>query len=523
MSSFVSWPPSLQPDELEHLTLLATTYALSHSLLYLPPHSHESPPPPTPTSAIHAPFSLFPTPIPRAQFDLAKRLQKAYNVLYARVAMDEQFLDEVMGEGGVASVDEFTGELWKRWKAIRVQGIVQPLHLGLFRSDYLLHQPSESEGASLGIKQVEFNTISSSFGALSQQVSSLHNHLLAATGYFNSSPLLKAPNLPPNETIAGLASGLVEAHKAYGVPGSSILFVVQPNERNVFDQRLIEYELLEKHQIPVIRRTFAELATATVDPTTRTLHIPSSFSTTPSSTTEISVVYYRAGYTPTDYPAPSIYATRQLLESSLAIQCPSLALQLAGGKKVQEVLTRPGVLKRYLSEEEGAGEVRASWMDMWGLDADGDTLPDAPPLTSEGANEPEPAGTRNARAESEQLVLKPQREGGGNNIYRASIPAFLSSLPAQERPAWIAMRLIQPPRGVGGYLVRAGEGSKGLVRSEVISELGIYGWALFGKVNDKVTLKEKEVGWLVRTKGEGTDEGGVATGFSVLDSVVLVD
>lgn len=90
------------------------------------------------------------------------------------------------------------------------------------------------------------------------------------------------------------------------------------------------------------------------------------------------------------------------------------------------------------------------------------------------------------------------------------------------------MRLIQPPRGVGGYLVRAGEGSKGLVRSEVVSELGIYGWALFGKGEkgmgkESVTVKEKEVGWLVRTKGEGTDEGGVATGFSVLDSVVLVD
>lgn len=99
MSTFVTWPPVLQPDQLEHLTLLATTYALSHSLLYLPPHSPESPPPTTPTSAIHAPFSLFPTPIPRSQFDLAKRLQRAYNVLYARVAMDEEFLDEVMGEG----------------------------------------------------------------------------------------------------------------------------------------------------------------------------------------------------------------------------------------------------------------------------------------------------------------------------------------------------------------------------------------------------------------------------------------
>lgn len=125
MSSFVSWPPTLQTDQLEHLTLLATTYALSHSLLYLPPHTPESPPPPTPTSAIHAPFSLFPTPIPRTQFDLAKKLQKAYNTLYARVAMDEKFLDEVMGESGVASVDDFTGELWRRWKAIREQGIVQ--------------------------------------------------------------------------------------------------------------------------------------------------------------------------------------------------------------------------------------------------------------------------------------------------------------------------------------------------------------------------------------------------------------
>lgn len=122
---------------------------------------------------------------------------------------------------------------------------LQPLHLGLFRSDYLLHQPSEGGDAPLSIKQVEFNTISSSFGALSQQVSSLHKcfyicscmlcnllmiyrclrHLFAATGYFDSSPLLKAPNFPPNETIAGLASGLVEAHKAYGVPGCVIFLI----------------------------------------------------------------------------------------------------------------------------------------------------------------------------------------------------------------------------------------------------------------------------------------------------------
>ena len=48
----------------------------------------------------------------------------------------------------------------------------QPLQLGLFRSDYMVHLPDPNGPASL--KQVEFNTISSSFGALSQQVAGLH-------------------------------------------------------------------------------------------------------------------------------------------------------------------------------------------------------------------------------------------------------------------------------------------------------------------------------------------------------------
>ena len=47
----------------------------------------------------------------------------------------------------------------------------QPLHLLLARSDYLVHQNSKDP---LSIKQVEFNTISSSFGSLSEKVGGLH-------------------------------------------------------------------------------------------------------------------------------------------------------------------------------------------------------------------------------------------------------------------------------------------------------------------------------------------------------------
>ncbi|KAF7323690.1 Glutathione synthetase [Mycena kentingensis (nom. inval.)] len=478
---FSAWPPTLSDSELSELTLLATTYALSHSLLYLPPAEQQ---PPIPAAAIHAPLSLFPSPIPRRLFDLAKQLQSTYNLLYARIATDTDFLDRVMGaEQGVGQVDEFVGQLWSGWKRLRDEGLVQPLQLGLFRSDYLLHGGNE-------LKQVEFNTISSSFGTLSERTAALHCYLLAATGYFNAYPGLKAENFPANETTAGLVEGLAAAHAAYGGKDARILFVVQAGERNVFDQRLLEYELLEKHSIHVIRQKFDDLAAnASVDPTTSTLRI--------SSTTEISTVYFRAGYAPTDYPTAAQYETRFLLERSRAIKCPSIALQLAGGKKVQQVLAEPGVLERFVEDAAARDLLRASWMGMWALES----------------------GVQRARDAAAGLVLKPQREGGGNNVYKEAIPPFLDALPEAERPAWIAMELIQPPEGTGGYLIRSG-GEKA-VRTEVVSELGIFGWALFG--GDEGKVEERQVGWLVRTKGKESNEGGVATGFSVLDSVLLVD
>jgi hypothetical protein len=202
--------------------------------------------------------------------------------------------------------------------------------------------------------------------------------------------------------------------------------------------------------------------------------------------------------------------------------CPSIPLQLAGGKKVQQVLAAPGVLERFTPDwsAEQRAEIRASWVDMWGLEAystshalDGDGLP--PPLvTEEGGEESE--GVQRARAEHMDLVLKPQREGGGNNVYRASIPPFLRALPPGERAAWVAMRLIRPPARAG-LLLRAGEAPR---RCGVVSELGVFGWALFGEGTE---VREEECGWLVRTKAEDEDEGGVAAGFSVLDGIVLTD
>ena len=327
-----------------------------------------------------------------------------------------------------------------------------------------------------------------------------------------------------------------------------MLFVVEPHERNVFDQRWIEYGLFERcngyvfvqtklyinafrrHQIRVIRQTFEQLgSTAAIDPGTGSLRITCPQDLEPMGFVEVAVVYYRTGYVPSDYASADDYSTRFLLERSRAINCPTIALQLAGSKKIQQTLTQDGVLEEFLCNPkrgvvfrpDEVEALRDTFMAMWGLEVGIDGVTPDHEAAQAGK---EPYGARRAREKAGSLVLKPQREGGGNNVYKDDIPEFLNKLDPAERQAWIAMELITPPRGVASYLIRAGSTDnqqQEATRTEVISELGIFGWALFG--NSGQTLIEKEGGWLMRTKGRESDEGGVAAGFSVLDSVLLID
>lgn len=61
-----------------------------------------------------------------------------------------------------------------------------------------------------------------------------------------------------------------------------------------------------------------------------------------------------------------------------------------------------------------------------------------------------------------------------------------------------------------------------------ISELGVYGTYLgYGSTNNTAAGTSSTVlvnaygGYLLRTKPDGVDEGGVATGYSVLNSIIL--
>jgi hypothetical protein len=80
-----------------------------------------------------------------------------------------------------------------------------------------------------------------------------------------------------------------------------------------------------------------------------------------------------------------------------------------------------------------------------------------------------------AMVSPENYVLKPQREGGGNNVYGADIKPFLEGIKdSEERNAYILMDRIKPTITTN-YMVRPGQKAK-LV--DVISELGVFGYVI---------------------------------------------
>ena len=223
------------------------------------------------------------------------------------------------------------------------------------------------------------------------------------------------------------------------------------------------------------------------------------------------MAYLRAGYGPGDYTSADAWEARYQIEKSKAIACPSVLTQLAGMKKVQQVLATPetdseqapAALRRFAPSEEAVPRLLKTFANIYPM------TPSTPAgqLAQSLATSPE---------HSLRYVLKPQREGGGNNVYRSAIPDFLSKTPKEHWGSYILMELITPP-AVRNVILRNGK----VERGGVICELGVYGTCVWDRVTGEVKHNE-EAGYLLRTKGEKSEEGGVAAGYGCMDSVCLV-
>lgn len=112
-------------------------------------------------------------------------------------------------------------------------------------------------------------------------------------------------------------------------------------------------------------------------------------------------MYFRAGYTPDDYPTEKEWLARGKIEESFAIKCPPVEYHLAGTKKIQQALAKPGVLERFVTVPRQAEELRRCFVGLFPLDGSSDGLQ----ALKLGLESPE------------NYVLKPQREGGGRDFF----------------------------------------------------------------------------------------------------------
>ncbi|XP_078365694.1 glutathione synthetase-like isoform X1 [Oculina patagonica] len=471
-------------DEVNYLEKEGRDYCLAHGMVYKDSKGDSQ----------HIPFTLFPSPFPQKLFNAAKGVQADFNLLVHKVSQDYEFTKNALSS--TVAADPFTSRLFDIYGKVLEQGNAQPISLGIFRSDYLIdtsgglhnqccgcNSSDKNAAGPIYIKQVEMNTIALGGISFSCLVPSMHRYLLHLKGQENK--------VPANPALDEAADGLIRAWELYGSKSAVIMFVVQPGEVNVYDQRLLEYRIHERNGgIKVIRRSLNDIFNDGKTDNEKSLFV---------NGLEVAVAYFRAGYTPKDYPTENEWSARLTLELSRCIKCPTVAHQLMGTKKIQQVLAEPGVLERFLPDKESVARVRRTFTGLYTLD-------------------PGPEGDHNMECclqMVEKCVLKPQREGGGNNIYGEDIRGTLLNN-SVNRTQYILMDRIQPEINKN-YIVRQEYTS--ICPVDVIPELGIVG--IFISRGDEV-LVNKEGGYLVRTKTTEHADGGVFAGRAAFDSAYMV-
>lgn len=460
--------------------------------------------------------SVFPTPFPRHCFDQACQSAPIFNRLYAAIAEDDVWLETVLHD--LIGSDELVGALWEIHTTVKTEGFAQDLNLGIFRSDYMLHAGATEELSDASLKQVEFNAFSVAGGTHGNIVSDMHQHLQRRGAYELPSVNIQASSMPRNETVSNLVSALALGHNSYVPIVSScrtcILVIVQPQNINICDERPIEYALWAKDPaIPTYRLCFGpEFLFRTSLGADRELLFEPRPGAEPL---EVSVVYMRAGYDTSEYHTAGREA-RLRIERSRAIKCPSVTAHLATLKKVQQGLTEPGVLNRFLSPEDAA-VVESVFVDIFPLDD-----------SAQGLRARELAEDEDKAV---GYVLKPSLEGGGHNVYRDAIPGYLASISRERWGKFVLMEMIIPPE-IENTIVSW----QGRYDGSVVSELGIFGTILWRKATSGGTEKATEIwsadrlnvlsnaqaGWSFKTKSRDVDEMSVVKGYGCFDSPLLV-
>ena len=434
----------------------------------------------------HAPFSLSPYKILAADLKEMTELTAPFSELMISISQNWEFLEHHLEP--IAKIDPFLRMLMD----CRREEITQSKQLLVQRNDFFLVKDkykksrqsgdsSEFHSTESALRQVELNTVSASFPYLITQISQLHRY------FFEKNQL---PEIIPNNPLSYVVDAFAKAVRDYGFPDGVMLLICQPSEGNRFDQLGLEQLLWDEHQIPTVRKTLADVFESGC---IRQGHLVLEGKI-------VALSYYRAGYSPDDFQKIEAVKGRKLIEASSTIQVPDLQMQLAGMKKIQQVLTKPEILNNFTSSETSKHLLK-TFAEIHTLDE----IIETP--------EGEMSATEWVSGNPENYVLKPQREGGGNNYFGREILNFLKNIKQDGLNSYILMEKILAQTH-SAVLVVNGHAE----RLTCVSEVGRYGICF---AENGVLKSNQDAGYLVRTKAENINEGGVCAGFACLNSLTL--
>lgn len=537
-----------------------------------------------------ASFSLYPSKIELKHFNRLSSLQSIFNQLIHKMTLDKNlFLNSIYH---LSEVDpDFSGKLIEIHQNTTNKS---PIRMAIHRTDYMFDTDKNQ------FLNIEINTFDCAFNGLASKITQMHTELSPSSPSPSSLASLRKPfefhhetsknqtdppfkmethpdfNIIPNDSLDKLVDffNLVMMKFYSKLPNSNfdsnsstktILMIVKEDEINIHDHFLIINLLKSKHEINVIRATLNQVYHfASLDSQSSNLHFKNTF---------IGIVYFRSGSDPSHYPSNLEWSARKLIESSNAIKCPDIAIQIAGLKYFQYEWQNKKYLKNFLSPLE----IDLLYQHFIEIKLVQDEI-----------------SLMELFSHSQDYILKPQREGGGNNLHGDQIKKFLlndgdfnsflnnndsnysnysninsnfndSSLDSHSNPSlnslfsklrgYICMKRIKAPIEENQFLYFS---TKGLVMTNAISEVGIYGiWAIDQETkkiikkiesiesienikNDNCETIENEIknietieidnqsiisndscGYLVKIKPANENEGGILMGVSCLNSLFL--
>lgn len=448
------------------------------------------------------PFTLTPTPVARASLQQLMVAAPLLGRLTQALAERDDLIAEV--HAPLLAGDPFFAEMLGSFRELHgTSGHPPRLPLLLQRSDFMV---DEQAGAQL----VECNSIAAGMAPFGEQVHKLHNYIhnqwpLEFSRYSTGEP----GDLLANPATLGMATAIAAtAHRVAaeldhcGDP--AFLMVVQEQEDNIFDQRLLEQQL-QQLGVRTYRRSFRQLHEQLSTGPREALLL--------AGVGAVHVVYLRAGYQYQDYVATdldtrrccdALTRTRIKIERHRVALNATLAQQLATSKRMQLQVALGGNM---LLQELGFDEP-----EQLALGAIITTMRSVDANTSASLTE---------ELSSADWVLKNQGEGGGHCLFDHDIVRRLQTMTDSDYSSWVLMRRLRPTgRSEPTLVVRNGRAEP---VERLVSEVGLFTAHLAGQALPTGKQSTGYAGYLVRSKPPQVTEAGVHSGFGALDSLALLE